>query len=608
MVTAAILDKIINRDQTDNGYDATAMGTVNIGRDTDPGHPDPHPIERSDTPDAIFKLANTYKAQGQAHLAADLYRRLLAISPAHPEVSLNYANLLQQQAKYDQAIRIYQNALAKDSGHTLLLNGLGNTYCKMGALEKALPPLKKATRANPNDAISWFNLANAHFQLDRVDRAQKCLNRAKKIRPKKLQFFHLAGEIEEQLGHWSIALETYTQALEIDPNNATTLHKLGRCYIENDLLQAAEETLERCLRLSPEYPLALYHLGNARRRQGKLFAAREAYQACLAQSASHLDAEINLALCELQLGLWETGWRHYECRWQLPRYTGNQYPLSLDRWQGEPLTDKCIALWGEQGIGDEIMFVRVANALAEQARQVVVYCNPRLEKLFKRSLKKIVVRPKVLNAQDLFTPRDLDYHTPFASALQYLPPADYLKPFRLTSNPKRVPELPKPESQLAVGISWHSRNSQSGVQRTLPLQQWKHLLQAEPLFWVNLQAGTHQRVLQNLSKSGIALHRSAAHDPMGDLDDFAALISSLDLVITIDNSTAHIAASLGIPTWILLPQESEWRWGTDAKNCAWYDTVRLYRADGSDWQPVLTAVQEDLHAFCRNTLPTSGQR
>lgn len=597
MVTAALFEKIINRDQTDSGYDSSNTSAKTHALAGEIEHLEKQALEARDNPEAIFKLANLYKSQGQAHLAADLYRRLLKLAPAHPEVSLNYGNLLQKLARYDQAILVYQNALAKDPGHTLLLNGLGNTYCKMGALEKALSPLKKATRANPNDAVSWFNLANAHFQLERVDRAQKCLNRAKKIRPKKLEFFHLAGEIEEQLGHWSIALETYTQALEIDPKNATTLHKLGRCYIENNLLPEAEKTLERCIGYSPQYPLALYHLGNARRRQGKLIEAREAYQACLAQVETHPDAELNLALCELQLGLWDTGWKHYECRWQLPRYANNQYPLALERWQGQPLSGKCIALWGEQGIGDEIMFVRVADALAQQAGKVIVYCNPRLQKLFQRSLPNVHIRPKVANTQDLHTPHNIDYHTPLASALQHLPPNSYLSPFRLKANPSIDPQLPKRTDQLAIGISWHTRNQSSGALRTLPLQQWKSLLIAQPHLWVNLQHGTHQRALRNLSKHGISLYRAEDCSPTGDLDPFAGLINQLDLVITIDNSTAHIAASLGIPTWVLLPQEAEWRWGTDPKSCPWYDSVRLYRADDAGWQPVLESVNKDLLVF-----------
>jgi tetratricopeptide (TPR) repeat protein len=597
MVTAAQFDKIINRDQThpDDGSVSSATHASTAVADIE--HLEKQAREAGDDPETIFKLANLYKAQGQTTLAADLYRRLLKLSPAHPEVSLNYGNLLQKEARYEQAILVYQNALAIDPGHTLLLNGLGNTYCQIGAHEKALPPLKKATRANPNDAVSWFNLANVNFQLDRVDRAQKCLNRAKKIRPKKLEFFHLAGEIEEQLSHWSIALETYTQALDIDPNNPITLHKLGRCYIENDLLSEAEQTLERCLQIMPEYPLALYHLGNARRRLGKLQSARQAYQSCLAQSEDHPDAELNLALCELQLGHWQTGWQHYEARWKFPLYAKNRYPLALPQWAGQPLSGKSIALSGEQGIGDEIMLVRIANTLAHDAKKVVVYCNPRLENLFQRSLPNVAVQPKVDQAKDLRHPKGIDYHTPLASALQFLPPESYLTPFYLKSDPLFKLALPKQRGQLAVGISWHSKNDKNGKQRTLPLQQWKSLLCSQTHCWVNLQSGSHQRALRNLNKEGVTLFRSETCNPLGDLDPFAALIHALDLVITIDNSTAHLAASLGIPTWVLLPRESEWRWGTDTKRCAWYDTVRLYRADEHGWGSALEAVRKDLIDF-----------
>ncbi|MEJ2756529.1 MAG: tetratricopeptide repeat protein, partial [Gammaproteobacteria bacterium] len=363
-------------------------------------------------------------------------------SPGHPEVSLNYGNLLQLEADYEPAIQVYQNALSKDPNHTLLLNGLGNAYCKTGQLEKAITPLKRATRINPNDAISWFNLANVYFQMQRIERAQKCLNRAKKIRPKKLNFFHLAGEIEEQLGHWATALETYQHALDIDPDNPTTLHKLGRCYMENHRLTDARRTLEHCLARSPHYPLAWYHLGNALRSLGQLDAASAAYRNCLQQDDQHVEARLNLALSELQQHQWQRGWRNYEVRWKLPRYQHPYDALPLPRWRGQSLAGCGIVLWGEQGVGDEILFVRVAQDLAQHAKKVVVLCNPRLQSLLQRSLPGITVIAKTATLDPVQAIPHIHFHSPLASVMHYLPAAAYLKPFSLRPNPHFTAQVP----------------------------------------------------------------------------------------------------------------------------------------------------------------------
>jgi len=149
---------------------------------------------------------------------------------------------------------------------------------------------------------------------------------------------------------------------------------------------------------------------------------------------------------------------------------------------------------------------------------------------------------------------------------------------------------------IKIGISWRGGSRESmKASRSIDHQSWKPVLQSDAHF-VNLQYGDCTADIKQFEQvSGVHIHDWEDADPLTDLDNFAAQISALDLVISIDNSTVHFAGAVGVPTWVLTPKVPDWRWMLERDDSPWYPAVRLFRQNGNGkWSDVISKVKEEL--------------
>ena len=279
-------------------------------------------------------------------------------------------------------------------------------------------------------------------------------------------------------------------------------------------------------------------------------------------------------------------------------------------WTGDSLQGKKILVYGEQGVGDEVMFAScIPDLIAETPDKILLECDPRLEPLFARSFPDVHVCGKE---------RELDF-----SWIHEQGPFDYSLP--IGSLPKffrnRVEDFPERDSFLVpgaelvetwnqrlaslgkglkIGISWRGGQTERVIRNSsIPLPYWVPLLSMDA-FFINLQYGdTAEDVDRMHTEHDIQIHDWEDNDPLQDLDNQAALISALDLVITIDNSTLHMAGAVGTPTWGLLEYVPDWRWPqVFGDSPPLYRSVRLFRQKQlAEWGPVLTDAEQSLKDF-----------
>jgi hypothetical protein len=278
-------------------------------------------------------------------------------------------------------------------------------------------------------------------------------------------------------------------------------------------------------------------------------------------------------------------------------------------WNGAPIPGGTLLITAEQGVGDEIMFASLVGEAASRAGDCVVECDPRLVPLFARSMPRIRVRATPAGSagfQPTLVP-DFDEHIAMGSLPRFLRPTlasfpgvrGYLKADARRRDKWKV-RLRGLGAELKVGISWRGgRKLETRRTRSTKLEDWLPLFATPDVRFVNLQYGDCAAELARLQEQhGILVHHWADANPLEDLDEFAAEISALDLVISIDNSTVHMAGALGCPVWTLLPYVPDWRWLLDRDDSPWYHSMRLFRqVRRGCWADVLPAVAGELDRF-----------
>jgi hypothetical protein len=331
--------------------------------------------------------------------------------------------------------------------------------------------------------------------------------------------------------------------------------------------------------------------------------ADEAAQACaqaLALFPDDADFHWNAAIAYLMTGRFDEGWREHEWRWQAQASRAKHLLVNDDRqWTGEEdLSGKTVLLFAEQGFGDSFQMLRYVPIVAERAKRVLLHLPVGLHGLALTSnlAPGVTSLPpgEKLPEFDLYSPL-MSLPLAFRSDEETIPRAiPYLKadPAKAATWRRR---LEAANGRLTVGFVWSgSATHANDANRSMTLANLRDRLPSNA-FLVSLQ-----KQVRDADRS-ILDSWQEMHDWGGDLEDFddtAALIESLDLVVSVDTSVAHLAGALGRPLWVMLPHSPDWRWMLERDDSPWYPTARLYRQESpGDWAGVIDGLSRDMAAL-----------
>jgi hypothetical protein len=347
--------------------------------------------------------------------------------------------------------------------------------------------------------------------------------------------------------------------------------------------------LRKAVAQRPDHAGAWTQLGNAWLAHNQVERARACYHRSLAVQPGEPAALWNLGIVDLLTGDFLRGWQGYERRFDVSGAPPRR-PLPIPLWKGEPLADKRLLLYAEQGLGDTIQFVRYARHFAKQGARILIECPQPLHRLLRQidCVEEWYVPPTAQAA-------NADYQLPLLSApaLVATTPANILSSEGYLSaadhSRQRWSEwLGTRGRNKRVGVVWAGNpNHKNDRNRSLPVHLLPGLAAARCVDWVSLQKGV------------AAPDSLPMRDAGPELDDFeatAGLIVNLDLVISVDTAVAHLAGALGHPVWILLPFAPDWRWMLDRTDSPWYRSARLFRQPSpGDWQTVIGQITEALN-------------
>jgi tetratricopeptide (TPR) repeat protein len=566
------------------------------------------------------------------HLDAQLCcHKALALNPDHAD-TLHLMGLLSFHAKhYDHALEWISRAIGQEP-KTDYLTSLGTTLVNQGRREEALKAFDKAVQLDPRDADLWRNLGNILVDMERIadailsfqhalkldprhwdasnkvgllffrsekfEEALPCFNLCDELKPNHFPTLFMRGLTLHKLRRLDEALADNRQALALDPTNADTYNNIGNIFRSLGRNEEALSWFDRSLELEPYLATTLTDKAISLVELHRFDEALAWYHRAQAADPGHAEADWNLALLEMLTGNFEAGWVGREARWRIPALSMHYPKFPQPMWLGkEPIEGKTILINVDEGLGDTIQFARYVPMVAALGARVILAVQDALCPLLSELEGVSQCLPLSTSERPAF-----DTYCPASS----LPLAFGT---RLETIPSRTPYLPAPSKlrvqawedrlpprdRLRVGLVWSGNpRHDNDHNRSIPFRMMASILDVDATF-VSLQKELRP------DDGATLLERTDIIDLTADLTDFAetaALVSCLDLVISVDTSIVHLAGALGRPTWILLPYTPDYRWLLDRDDSPWYPTARLFRQTATrEYESVLERVRDELLAL-----------
>lgn len=589
----------------------------------------------------VFNWANALRDAGKLQEAADAYEQALRLKPDYLKALNNLGTICLRLGNVDRAREVLATAVELRPDYAEAHFNLGNACRASGSIDEATQQYRQAIEANEampkahaaladllkdasqiNQAVVHYRKAIEHYvppAAARTDSASSATPRPSVAASEfdLIRVWNNMGSCLVSLREYAEAEASFRYVLSLDGKNAVARNNLGVIRMSQGLPDQARAEFEAAIGLNERYAEAHSNLGAALQNQGKNDEAAKAYERALSFDERLADARWNRSLLWLADGDWERGWPEYEWRWRRADFCRNQYrcpaevrvggkstegaraPRQIDApaWDGSPLDGQSVLLFAEQGLGDAIQFIRLARLVKARGARVIAECPPRLLPLLKGcpGVDQWVGQGAALPRCDYqIALMSLPAALKLSGTALSLPAEAYLRPDHARSLhwQAQLASIPGPK----IGINWQGNPSYNMDRyRSIPLAEFAPLAAIDGVTLVALQQGFGSEQTVDVEDE----FRVHAFDDELDRDgafvDTAAIMANLDLIVTSDTATAHLAGALGAPTLVVLPAVADWRWGLAGETSLWYANMRLFRQRRlGEWPDVFRRVAAEI--------------
>ncbi len=533
---------------------------------------------------------------GRPAQAEKWFCKALSIMPDSPETLCNFAMAIIMQKQFRRAIPLLKRAAEIMPDFVPALRHLADAYKESGNLVEAGRTYERLLALSPEDVQLLYKLAIVSKDLGNLGAARDYCQRAVNREPSNPYCMNNLGIICYMSADYKGALDCYRRALELKPDYPEALSNMSILMQEMGAFDKALDFSARALALRPDYPEALNNLGISLKDTGRLDQAVQALRKAAALNQTDPEIAYNLSLALLAAGNFEEGWRLHEARWKTRflRNSFRKYPQPV--FDGGGGQGQVLFIYPEQGFGDTLQFCRYATMAAQKGFRVVLEVQRPLVRLMKslEGIEAVIAGPEEAG--------DFDCHCPMMS----LPLAMGAK---FETIPDRVPYLGADEKEISkwarrlaplspqkprIGLAWAGSArlhlpslAMTDRRRSISPTMLEPLLQNKTIAFFSLQ--------KEGPKAPQALGLIDLMQECADFADTAALISNIDLVITVDTAIAHLAGALGKPVWVMNRFDSCWRWQRQSDKTPWYPTMRLFhQPEAGDWESVIRRMDCEL--------------
>jgi tetratricopeptide (TPR) repeat protein len=543
---------------------------------------------------AYASLGKALKAIDQPDEAINCYNTAISLRPNFAEVYYNKANLLQFLNRLDEAVISYDLAIEHHPQNAGAYCNKGQALFKLGRLQDAIDSYDSAISLKNDHSDAYLGRGLAQLGLRNFEKAVKDYDKSIEINSSLPEAYFNRAIALQNLKRFEAAIESYDRSIDLKIDFAQAY--LNRGVLEKEMgdLDKAIISYKHALKIQGNYADAYANLGMALKELGHFVEASINLDKAIELNKGHAEAITAKSLALLLEGNYEEGWPLFEWRWKKVKLT-NSIPPSCPLWLGEDsLLDKTILLRSEQGLGDTIQFCRYAKLVKSLGAKVILEAPKALLELLRQLdyVDQVIEQGSKVPHIDYYCPL-LSLPLAFKTNIASIP-----TPFKyLDSHPQKLAQWSETlgsKKKLRVGLVW-SGNKQHGNDRNRSISLAK-IIQYLP---ENIEFICLQKEVREEDKATLSLSSIQNFDvKLLDFLDTAALCDLMDIVVSVDTSVAHLAASLGKPTWVLLPYVPDWRWLRNTDASPWYDSVKLYRQnERRSWDDVFDRVRSDLLHF-----------
>jgi len=531
----------------------------------------------------LVAYGNALKHCGYIKKALDSYDSALKINPQFYEAILNKASLLQGLSDYDNAILLLERAITLAPQLPYAFFNLGVLFQNLRRLDEALLNYNKAIFLMPGYVDAHINRGNILRELGQFEEAVLCFEYLLTIIPNNIYVFNNLGIVFDELKNYEKAILNYDIAISIDPTFANAFMNKGNTLRKLRQLDDAIVCFQYALNIDKNNYDAYINIGNCLKEQKKLDESIEIYDKVISINPNFAEAYFNKSLSYLLKGDFSEGWKFYEWRWkQVKPFSPLKHIENKKFWNGSKLNGTLLVL-PEQGVGDEILYLGMISEVKERVNRLVVAVDSRLVPICIRSFEGVFF----VSVDTVDKNFECDAQIYMGSLGRYFRnDANCFHNVRLgylKANLNMADELRSKmiiHNKKICGVSWASSNREFGENKSITLCDMLPLFVNKDFHYVNLQYGDTSSERQTLFEStGLYIDEFQNIDKFNDLEGLASLISACDIVVTVSNTTAHLAAALGKPVLILLAEGYGLLhyWQVERHDSPWYPSVKLYR-------------------------------
>lgn len=567
---------------------------------------------RPETIEVIFQRGLVLVKLNRAAEAMTAFDRVLALRPGHADAHFNRGSLLRNLGRLDEALVGFERAIAAHPDSAEAHCNRANILHMMSQCADALTAVNRALAIRADFALAHSLRAGILADLNQLTEALTSVESAIALQPDMAEAHNNRGVVLRRLDRPAEALSGFDRALALRPDYAAAHANRGIALLDLERIDEALASLDRALAIDPRRADSWNIRGNILQALNRHTEAQAHYVRSRELRPGYGEAEWNESVCRLLQGDFEQGWPLYESRWRNGQRLG-EVKHGAPLWDGRFVEGRLL-VWGEQGIGDQIHHLGMADTLEGHASEVVIAVATRLLPLVARSFPGM----KVADLRQAPHLRCVA-QTPAGSLGRYLRKSWAEFPVQRTAYLKADPErvaacahMVAGEGRLVCGLSWHSAAPKVGPSKSMTLRALAPLLGIKDVHFVDLQYGetAAEREAAKQELGANIQHVDAVHN-REDLDGLAALIAACDVVVTISNTTAHLAGALGKPTLLMLPSgiARHWYWHEAREDSPWYPSLRLFRQQQpGQWDDVIAGVASAVRTMAKKPSGKAGKR
>ena len=588
----------------------------------------------------LLKESSLLCHSGKFNEAKEIYQALLELIPNHPEVLGNLGTIELQGGNNDLGISYLTRALKSNPREIKFIINIANAYISINQFKEALEYLDSAEKISPNLLNILYNKARALRGLNEFDAAITYLNKCLTLDPDNYLVLCDLALLFTQKENFQIAIDLYSKAIKINPENYLTYYNRGSTYEKLNEFQNALEDYNTVIQKNAFFEPALFNRFRILLKQGiytealdqinylinldknnisylsfraDLFGLSKEFDLAMkdydhvskisTDSSESDEAVTKKAFIKLSIKEFKEGWKLYESRYHIKNKIFSLKPKLIDF----NVKNKKIFIWAEQGLGDQIIYSSLLYDAFKTQNHFHVSLDPRLINLYQRSFNHFD-DVTFISMHEKIEESEYDFHLPIGSLGKFFRnslkdfnshPQAYLKADKLQANALR--SKIKKNSQNICGISWMSKSSELGKEKSLSLSQLIPILSIPNTIFVNLQYGETSKEIKNISDHyGIEIISMDEIDNFNDIHGLASLIDACDYIVTSSNVTAHIAGALNKKTYLLIPYNEGkiWYWGESENKSLWYPSIGIYRCGENNlWSSPIQRITTELKNF-----------